>query len=190
MGPGDVPSTGTAVAAAAAAATRRRVLVLAAALFLAALAVVAASQLLNRGAGDPTARDVVNGVLAEQPSTPVVLPEAPPGGYKLRAGDTVGSPDQDVPQVAWIFDPPGSRPDQVVVQVCVAREPGGCTSRLPAEADARVVDGYDVAIVPFGNLAVRTVASRLWSGTELTTAWAKLEWLDDSAADREHTDRE
>ena len=146
---------------------------------LLAVVVAVAAGALDRGPTGPTARDAVESVLAEQPTTPVVLPVEPPAGYVLRAGDTV-SPraGQQVARAAWVFDPPEGATGLAIVQVCVSRAPGGCSSRLPAEAFARQVDGLDVAVIPFGPQPDAAAAAQRWREVELTTRWTELDWLD------------
>jgi len=131
----------------------------------------------------PTARSVVEQVLADEPDAAVVLPVEPPGGYRLAFGDTAAA-SGGAPLVAWVFQPPAERADAAVVQVCVA-PPGACAA--PGSATSvRDVAGLDddvlALVVPYGTAETAGTALELWQETELTTDWQDLEWLDDAAA--------
>lgn len=169
------------------AGSRARLLVTVLLLVAVAAGLVLAATQLRRDdePSGPTARDVVEAVLADEPDAAVVLPVEPPGGYRLAFGDTATS-GSGAPLVAWAFQPPVERPDSAVVQICVA-PPGRCA--VPGSATsvrdvAGLADDAEAAVIPYGTPDTARAALDLWADTELTTEWQDLAWLDEPAAPR------
>lgn len=158
-------------------ASRRRHLRLAAVVVV--LVVGALLLLTGRGPGEPagpTGRSVVEGVLATEPTAPVVLPVAVPAGYVLAGGDTASGSEGEVPVAAWVFRPSQEESGLAVVQVCVAA-PARCTA-TPDGALPREAGGREVSVVPFGPEAGVAQALDVWRDVVLTTDWQSLDWID------------